>query len=189
MSVESGSVTKFAPRVVAQSVAKSKITALTEAIDITDWLYNLDELEYNNCTPVSKSHISAGFTHTPDGKRMSINVEYVGGALLVEHYVEDVSEKLHCRVQSTSTIFINNVFTTAHVVWELRADPKEGNQHDFSNYVSIYTTEEFERLLAAQKIPYEEARKNFQAAVEAHNAEETPEIAASIERKALKRKR
>lgn len=93
----------FTPRLLAHSTFKSKIVAPTADIDITDWLLNIDELEYNTCTPRSKAHITAGFTHAPDGKRLSINVEFVAGALIVEHYVEDISEKLRCRVQSTST--------------------------------------------------------------------------------------
>ena len=88
----------FTPRLLAHSTFKSKIVAPTADIDITDWLFNIDELEYNNCTPRSKAHITAGFTHAPDGKRLSINVDFVAGALIVEHYVEDISEKLRCRV-------------------------------------------------------------------------------------------
>lgn len=179
----------FEPRILAKGTAKSGIVAPVSDIDITDWIFSVDELEYNNCTPVSKSHIAAGFTHSPDGKRMSINVEYVGGALIVEHYIEDVSERLHCRVQSTSTLLIDNVFTTAHVIWELIATPKGGDTHEFTNNVWVHTTEEFDKFLQARNLPYEEVRKNFQAGVDAHNAEETPYFAASIQRLALRKKR
>jgi hypothetical protein len=41
--------------------------------------------------------------------------------------------------------------------------------------------------MEAHRIPFEAARHGFQAAVDAHNAEETPFFAAAIERKALKR--
>ncbi len=66
---------------------------------------------------------------------MSINVEDVGGALIVEHYVEDVSEKLHCRVQSISDLLFGREYTTAHVIWELIATPEQALHHKFTNNV------------------------------------------------------
>jgi len=173
---------EFNPRLLAHNTAKCKIVAPTSLIDVTDWLFHIDELEYNNCTPKSKAHITAGFTHAPDGKMMSINVEYVASALFVQHYVEDISEKLRCRVKSTSTLLMNNVFTTVGVVWEVLVQPKQGDVHEFSNY----TTKEFEQFLEAANMPYEEITKGVQAGVDSHNAEEAPEFAASIQRKALK---
>ena len=44
-------------------------------------------------------------------------------------------------------------------------------------------------LKDADGISYEELRRNFQTALEAHNAEETPFFAAGIERKALNKKK
>ena len=177
---------EFTPRLLAQSTVKSKIVAPTSAIDVTDWLFHIDELEYNNCTPKSKAHITAGFTHAPDGKMMSINVEYIAGALFIQHYVEDISERLRCRVKSTSTLLMNNVFTTVGVVWEVVVQSKQGDVHEFSDNVWVYTTKEFEEFLKAANMPYEEIRKGVQAGVDSHNAEEAPEFAASIQRKALK---
>ena len=156
---------EFTPRLLAQSTVKSKIVAPTSAIDVTDWLFHIDELEYNNCTPKSKAHITAGFTHAPDGKMMSINVEYIAGALFIQHYVEDISERLRCRVKSTSTLLMNNVFTTVGVVWEVVVQSKQGDVHEFSDNVWVYTTKEFEEFLKAANMPYEEIRKGVQAGV------------------------
>ncbi len=117
---------------------------------------------------------------------MSINVEDVGGALIVEHYVETISEKLHCRVVSTSDLLIGREYSTALVTWELIATPAEGDHHEFVNNVWIHTTEKYDAYMEAHRIPFEAARHAFQAAVDAHNAEETPFFAAAIERKALK---
>jgi hypothetical protein len=179
----------FTPRLLAQSTAMFHINAPTSDIDITDWLFNIDELEYINCTPHSRAHLSAGFTHSPDGKRMSINVEDIGGALIIEHYHEAISEKLHCRVVSTSDLLIGREYTTAHVIWELIAAPVDGVHHEFVNNVWAHTTEKFEQHLEAHKVPYDEVRRNFQTAVDAHNAEETPFFAAAIERKARSKKK
>lgn len=180
--------TQFTPRLLAESTAKYHISAPTKDIDITDWIFHVDELEYVNCTPQSKAHITAVFTHAPDGKRMSINVEVIGGALIVEHYNEAISEKLHCRVVSTSDFVINGQFTTGRVTWELIATPVNENCSDFVNNEWVHTTEKYEQFLTKHGINFEEARKNFQKAVDAHNAEETPYFAQAIERRALNKK-
>jgi hypothetical protein len=125
----------FTPRLLAQSTAKFHINAPTTDIDISDRLFNMDELEYINCTPNSRAHLSAGFTHSPDGKRqrMSINVEDIGGALIVEHYHEAISEKLHCRdnawVRTTEKF---EQYMEAHSV------PYEGVQHNFQTAVDAH---------------------------------------------------
>jgi hypothetical protein len=178
---------EYTRRLLAESVSKFHINAPSADIDITDWLFNLDELEYINSTPVSRAHLSAGLTHAPDGKRVSINIEDVGGALTVEHYNEVISEKLHCRVQSTSDLLIGREYTTVRVIWELLANHTEGNHHEFVNNVWVHTTPQYDAYLDSHRIPYEVARHGFQLALDAHNAEETPYFAASIENKALKK--
>lgn len=44
---------EYTPRLLAESTSTFHIDAPTADIDITDWLFNVDELEYINCTPVS----------------------------------------------------------------------------------------------------------------------------------------
>jgi hypothetical protein len=176
----------FIPRLLVMSTAKSAIYAPTELIDVTDWLFHVDELEYINCTPHSKAHLSAGFTHSPDGKRMSINVEDIGGALIVEHYVEEIAEKLHCRVISTSDVLIGREYTTQYVIWELIASPVDDDHSEFVNNVWVYTTEKYEQFMAAHGITYEQAKESFETAVGAHNSEETPFFAEAIQRRALR---
>lgn len=180
-------MSEYKSKILAESSAKFHINAPTSAIDITGWLFNCDEEEYIGCTPVTKAHLSCGLTHAPDGTRISINVEDVGGALIVEHYHERISEPLHCRVESISDLLIGRTYTTARVIWELIAAPKEGIHHEFINNVWVYTTEKYDQFLEANRIPYETARTQFQNAVDAHNAEETPYFAAAVERKALKK--
>ena len=40
---------------------------------------------------------------TPDGKRMSVNVEIIGGSLMVQHFVETLGDKDHLVLDSDST--------------------------------------------------------------------------------------
>jgi hypothetical protein len=74
---------------VRNQIVDSSFTAIINApidkVDIPTWCFNLPEREYQGCSP---AHIAAGFTTAPDGKRTSINVEIIGGSLMVQHYVE-----------------------------------------------------------------------------------------------------
>ena len=87
-------------------IVDSSFTAIINApiqkIDIPTWCFNLSETEYQGCSP---AHIAAGFTTAPDGKRMSINVETIGGSLMVQHYVETLGQKNHLILDSTSDVF------------------------------------------------------------------------------------
>ena len=84
--------------VIAKSVAEATIHAPLASIDLTEWVFTLTDSEYQAC---SKNHIAAAATLTPEGKRMSINVERVGN-LMVQHYVEDIAERSRCRIVSLS---------------------------------------------------------------------------------------
>ena len=55
------------------------------------------------------SHIAGGTSRTDDGKRMSINVERIAGNMLIQHYVEDIAEPYHVRVNSLSDSFTDAV--------------------------------------------------------------------------------
>ena len=66
------------------------INAPIEKIDIPAWCFDLTEREYRD---YSSAHVSAGSTMAPDGRRMSTNVEIIGGSLMVQHYVETLGRK------------------------------------------------------------------------------------------------
>jgi hypothetical protein len=64
-----------------------------EQVNISEWLFTLSDKEYQQC---SVSHIACGSSRAADGRRMSL-IEEIGGSLTVQHYVEDIAEKQHCR--------------------------------------------------------------------------------------------
>jgi len=68
-------------------------------VNIADWLFNLPDAEYQRC---SHAHIAAGHTTSDDGRPMSINVETIGEAFMVQHFVAQVLEPHFCRLTSTS---------------------------------------------------------------------------------------
>jgi hypothetical protein len=167
-------------------IVDSSFTAIIEAplakIDIPTWCFNLPEQAYQACSP---AHVSAGFTTAPDGKRMSINVEVIGGSVMVQHYVETLAHKDHLILDSTSDVFTPTGRTTIHVTWELSVRELGAGRCEFTNRVRTYATEELLAFLARQGIPFDLFRAQRQPASIAHNQGETPLFAASIERAAL----
>lgn len=170
---------------IVDSSFSAIINAPIEKIDIPNWCFNLPEKEYQSCSP---AHIAAGFTTAPDGKRMSINVEIIGGSLMVQHYIETVGRKDHLVLDSDSDVFTPNGRVTIHVTWELSVKKIDKDQCEFTNRVRSYATDEMMAFLAHQGIPFDTFRTQRQPASIAHNQGETPLFAASIERAALQNK-
>jgi len=169
-------------------IVDSSFTAIINApidkIDLPAWCFGLPDEEYRACSP---AHIAAGFTTAPNGKRMSINVEMIGGSMIVEHYVETVGTKSNLMLDSTSDVFTPNGRTTIHVTWELSVRDAGGGKSEFTNRVKTFATEDLMAFLARQGIPFDQFRAQRQPASIAHNQGETPLFAASIERDALRR--
>ena len=84
---------------LVESSFSATINAPIEHVDISSGCFSLPESEYQSCSP---AHCSAGATTTDDGRRMSINVEILGGSLMVQHYVEEIGQPDHLRLVSTS---------------------------------------------------------------------------------------
>ena len=87
---------------LVQSSFSATINAPMEKVDIPSWCFTLPESEYQSCSP---AHVSAGSTTAPDGRRMSINVEVLGGSMIVQHYVEEIGQPDHLRLVSASDVF------------------------------------------------------------------------------------
>jgi hypothetical protein len=168
---------------IVDSSFSAMINAPIEKIDIPTWCFNLPEQEYQGCSP---AHIAAGFTTAADGTRMSINVETIGGSLMVQHYHETHGEKDHLILDSDSDVFTPNGRVTIHVTWELSVKKIDANRCEFTNRVQSYATDEMMAFLDRQGIPSELFRTQRQPMSIAHNKGETPLFAASIERAALK---
>ena len=73
----------LADMVLVKPEKSATIHAPVELVDIADWLLHLPDAEYQRCAP--PDHIAAGTTTTDDGRPMSINVEVIGGSLMVQH--------------------------------------------------------------------------------------------------------
>ncbi|NQX54045.1 hypothetical protein HQN86_10495 [Pedobacter panaciterrae] len=169
--------------IITQSSATATINAPAAAIDITDWLFKLSDLEYQAC---SKAHVACGSTMDINGKRVSINVENVAGNLLVQHYQEEISERSNCRVNSISDSFSELGVTKLGITWELTINRLTEKTSELENKVTILITDEFGALLKRNDTQVTDAIKlGMSKNVAEHNLEETPLFAKDIERKAL----
>jgi hypothetical protein len=166
--------------IITESTSTAIINAPIEFVDIADWVFTLPDAEYQRCSP---AHIAAGFTTSDDGSRMSLNVETIGGNLMVQHYVEDIGEKHHVRLLSTSDVIGPVGRTKSGVVWELSVKALDGDRPcDRQDDAGVLET-------SGQKwCAIRVAKQAQDIASAAHNAQETPLFARSIEKNALKAK-
>ena len=169
---------------LVESSFSALIQAPLEHVDIPEWCFNLSESEYRGCSP---AHCAAGATTAPDGRRMSINVEILGGSVMVQHYVEEEGQPDHLRLVSTSDVFTPNGRTTIDVVWDLRVRKIDDRTCELTNTVHSSATPDLELFLGRLGIPWDVFRSARIPVSEAHNRQETPLFAQSIERHARTR--
>ncbi|MBD1383970.1 hypothetical protein IDJ75_01665 [Mucilaginibacter rigui] len=167
---------------LSHSTVKAVINAPIEKVNIADWLFNLPDEEYQKC---SSAHIAAGFTRTMNGEPMSINVETIGGALIIQHYVATEYRADYCRMLSVSDAISANGRSKVQVLWELKAVKLDENTCEYINEIHATATPDFFDFIKAHNITLAQAAHDRQVASDAHNHEETPLFAKSIEKKAL----
>jgi hypothetical protein len=175
-------IMKIAEQLVDSSFS-AIINAPIEKINIPEWAFNLPEAEYQGCSP---AHVSAAQTIGPDGRRMSINVEVLGGSPMVQHYQEALSKPDHLVLTSFSDVFSPTGRLVIHVQWELSVKAISATQCEFTNRVVTHATEEMKHSLERQGIPFELFKAQRQPVSIDHNRLETPLFAASLERAALR---
>jgi hypothetical protein len=169
-------------RTLSFSTVSATIGAPIEKVEIADWLFHLPDAEYQRC---SHAHIAAGTTTTDDGQPMSINVETIGDSLVVQHYVGEVRAPHFCRMVSISDSISPAGRTKLQIVWELKVRKVDKQTCEFTNHIHSSANDQTLAFLAEHGIPFEQARAARQQASHAHNQEETPKFAKSIERRAL----
>ena len=171
--------------ILVKSAQTATIHAPIDTIDIADWLLNLPDAEYQRCAP--PDHIAAGSTTTDDGRPMSINVEEIGGSLLVQHYVADVHQPHHCRMVSLTDVQTPLGWTKIQVIWDLSVKAIGPGACEYTNLVLSYPTRAFLDVLTTAGQTFEQAAEDRQAATADHNRRESLLYASSIERAALAR--
>lgn len=170
--------------VIVDSSFSASINAPLERIDLPAWCFSLPDEEYQGCSP---AHVATGATTARDGRRMAVNVEVIGGVPMVQHFVEMVAEKSHLVLQSVSDFFTPAGRTKICVMWELSVKSLGTGRCEFTNHVRSWATPEFRDFLARQGIPFDVFIAQRAPMSIAHNKQETPFFAASIERLALRK--
>ncbi len=169
-----------------QTLSLSTVTAIIQApiarINIADWLLHLSDAEYQRC---SHAHIAGGNSTSDDGQPMSINVETIGDALVVQHYVAAIVEPHFCRLISITDSISPVGRTKLQVIWELSVKRIDDQTCEYTNHIHSSAIEQTLSFFEEHNIPFERARDARQQASHAHNQEETPKFAKSIERKSL----
>ncbi|SMG59510.1 hypothetical protein [Paraburkholderia susongensis] len=168
---------------IATSVVEATIHAPIGRIDLTEWVFTLTDAEYQAC---STAHIAGGSTLHVDGKRMSVNVEHVGN-LMIQHYVEDISERSHCRLVSVSDSIGPTIDdrTKVIVIWEFIAEAVDAMTTKFMNRIELHVAPGYLDALKKRGITLEQARAFAGKAISLHNSEEAPLYGKDIERKAI----
>jgi hypothetical protein len=116
---------------------------------------------------------------------MSINVEVIGGSPMVQHYVEEIAESHHLRLVSNSDVFTPAGRVKVGVIWDLSVKKIDADTCEFTNEVHSSFTPDLLDALAKQGIPPDVFQSGRKPVSEAHNRQETPLFAKSIERHAL----
>lgn len=109
-------------------------------MDIAGRLFNLPDAESQRCSPV---HIAAGHTTSDDGRPMSINIETIGEAIMVQHFVGEELKPHFCRLSSISDAINAKGRTKVHLLWELSVKKIDDNTCEYSNHIHATATEEF----------------------------------------------
>jgi hypothetical protein len=64
---------------------------------------------------------------------MTINVEIIGGSLMVQHYIVEISQCNHLRLVSDSDVFTPTGRTKMGVMWGLRVKKIDDKTSEFTN--------------------------------------------------------
>ncbi|MEM6346281.1 MAG: hypothetical protein AAF927_20495 [Bacteroidota bacterium] len=166
---------------LGEAIAQAQIHANIDSIDITDWLFNLSSEDYAAC---AEGHQSAAQGVLPSGKRISLNVEFVAGFFMVQHYIEKVSDKDSVLAVSPNSILWldDERFVLLQISWELKLEKiDEGSCMLTCKVTSETDNEMFIKASHELSKGLDPADRPFQL----HINEETPRFAKDIERKAL----
>jgi hypothetical protein len=158
---------------IMKYTAEATIEAPVEEVDLEKWFYTLSDKEYQAC---AKGHRGAG-TFVENGVRGTLNVESIGGTLLIQHYHEVSAGPRRVEMlskRSRSYIFHLNP-THLGVRWTMTAAPQIADTTTtFTCTVEAIMPAPLRVLSASIFVPY---------FLRKHVHEETALFAADINRK------
>ena len=153
--------------------SRTVIDQPVDRIDLAQWLYTMTDREYQAC---SRAHRAAG-TFREGGTFGMVNVESIGGHLLVQHYFANKAAANHVLMHSTnSRVYIMHVLpATIEVIWTLGVEPRDSQSAEFTCTVEARMPAPLRFLATLGLLPL---------FLRWHVEEETIKFAADIARKA-----
>ena len=159
-----------------ETVCETPINKPKEAFNLHDWVFTLSDKDYQ---ATARGHIGAGSSIHTDGTQTSVNVESVGGNLLVQHYVAEVKEPDYVKMVSMSDLWLMKlVHVVVKVTWEMRLISVSDNECKFQNTVLVEHPNFIMKILSALALGGYFVRK--------HNEEETPLFAQNLYKRTFK---
>jgi hypothetical protein len=92
---------------------------------------------------------------------MSINVEEIGGSLMIQHYIAEVHRADHCRMVSLSDLQTPMGWTKVQVIWDLSIAALNAETCTYSNRVVSYPTRGFLELLDSAGRTFDELLPDY----------------------------
>ncbi len=155
---------------ILHSVCAVPLDIPAEELDLPEWLFRMSDKEYQNC---SKGHFAAGGSVLSDGTQTSVNVESVGGHLMIQHYVPEIALPNQLKLVSRSDFWLFKVwFVRPKVTWDLKLLPTSKKTCLFQNTVVVEHDSFIMKVLTALVLGSMFLKR--------HNAEETPRFAQTL---------
>ena len=159
-----------------QTICEAPINAPKEAFNLHDWVFTLSDKDYQS---TSRGHIAAGSSIHTDKTQTSVNVESVGGNLLVQHYVAEVKQPDYVKMVSQSDLWmLKLIHVVVKVTWEMRLISVSENECKFQNTVLVEHPNFIMKIITTLGLAGYFVRK--------HNEEETPLFAQNLYERTFK---
>jgi hypothetical protein len=155
---------------ILHSACEVPLEMTSTDLDLPQWLFRLSDKEYQAC---SKGHLVAGTSILPDGTQTSVNVESVGGHLMIQHYIPEIALPEHLKLVSQSDCWLFHLwYVRLKVTWDIKLLPTSDTTCLFQNTVVVEHDSVIMKVLTALVLGSVFLKK--------HNAEETPRFALNL---------
>ena len=144
-----------------------------DQVDLETWLFTLTDADYQ---ATARGHRAAG-TFIEDGVRGMVNVESIGGHLIVQHYREVSAAPSHVEmVSERSRVYLFHLVpVSVQVRWTMSVTARSTDTSDFHCTVELVLPPLLRLLGGMSALSF---------AIRAHTREETMAFADDITRKA-----
>lgn len=107
-----------------------------DRVDLAEWLFTLSDAEYQAAAPTA--HRAAG-AFVQDGVRGTVNVEAIGGHLIIQHYREVAGSSAYVEMfSSRSRVYLFHLVPAPiQVRWTMSAKRRDAGTSEFSCTVEL----------------------------------------------------